>query len=173
MHPDMPIEQLVRRKDTRFQFGFATEARDLVPDRDDCVLATSHRGLHVLARNEESLAAPVGVLRDAYGPSLDVAPPRVRLIEGVQVQEPIMHVRISVETRFLEPVRKALRGRGVNASEEYVRARYCVLRYEAPLASLLGLPGQLARLSMGTAKHWIVLSHYALVTGGPGGGMAA
>ena len=54
-----------------------------------------------------------------------------------------------------------------------MRARDCVLRYEAPLASLLGLPGQLARLSMGTAKHWVVLSHYALVTGGPGGGRAA
>lgn len=173
MHPDMPIEQLVRRKGTRFQFGFATEARNLVPERGDFLLATSHRGLHVLARDEESLVPPIEALREVYGPDLDVAPPRVRLIEGVQVQEPIMSVRISVETRFLEPVRKALRARGVNPSEEYVRARYCVLRYEAPLASLLGLPGQLARLSMGTAKHWIVLSHYALVTGGPGGGMAA
>jgi predicted membrane GTPase involved in stress response len=173
MHLDMPIEQLVRRKDTRFQFGFATEARNLVPDRGDFVLATSHKGLHVLARDEESLAAPVEVLREVYGPDLDVAPPRVRLIEGVQVQEPIMNVRISVAVRFLNAVKSALLARGANPSEEYVRAKYCVLRYEAPLASLLGLPAQLARLTHGTAKHWILLSHYALVTGDPGGGRAA
>ncbi|MGH8668864.1 MAG: hypothetical protein ACREUH_06480 [Burkholderiales bacterium] len=173
MHLDMPIEQLVRRKDTRFQFGFASEACNLVPDRGDFVLATSHRGLHVLARDEESLVPPVQTLREVYGPDLDVAPPRVRLIEGVQVQEPVMNVRISLETRFLELVKKALRARGANPSEEYVRSNYCVLRYEAPLADLLGLPDQLARLSMGTAKHWIVLSHYALVTDDPDGGKAA
>ncbi len=173
MHLDMPIEQLVRRKDTRFQFGFANEARHRVPDRGDFVLATSHRGLHVLARDEESLVPPVSTLREVYGPNLEVTPPRVRLIEGVQVQEPIMNVRISLETRFLDLVKKALRKRGANPSEEYVRVRYCVLRYEAPLADLLGLPEQLARLSMGTAKHWIVLSHYALVTSDPGGGEAA
>jgi predicted membrane GTPase involved in stress response len=172
MHPDMPIEQLVRRKDTRFQFGFANEARNLVPDRDDFVLATSHKGLHVLARSEESLAAPVETLREVYGQDLDIAPPQVRFIEGVQVQEPIMHVRISLAARFLDPVKEALRARGANPSEEYVRAGYCVLRYEAPLADLLGLPAQLARLTLGTAKHWIVLSHYALITG-PGGGRAA
>lgn len=173
MNLDMPIEQLVRRRDTRFQFGFANEARNLVPDRDDFLLATSHKGLHVLARNEESLATPVEVLREVYGPDLDVAPPRVRFIEGVQVQEPVMHVRISLEMRFLEIVKKALRERGANPSEEYLRSNYCVLRYEAPLADLLGLPAQLARLTLGTAKHWIVLSHYAFVTGGPGGGRAA
>ena len=30
MYPDLPIEQLVRRKDTRFQLGFATEAKELL-----------------------------------------------------------------------------------------------------------------------------------------------
>jgi translation elongation factor EF-G len=44
-----------------------------------------------------------------------------------------------------------------------------VLRYEAPLARLLGLPAELARLTSGTARYWIVLSHYAPVTGDPGG----
>jgi hypothetical protein len=45
---------------------------------------------------------------------------------------------------------------------------YCVLRYEAPLANLLGLPAELERLTGGSARHWIVLSHYALVTRDPG-----
>lgn len=173
MHPDMPIEQLLRRKGTRFQYGFATEARNLVADQDDFVLATSHKGLHLLARNEESLLAPLEALREVYGPDLEAAPPRVRLIEGVQVQEPIMHVRISMAVQFLDAVKAALRARGANPSEEYVRSNQCVLRYEAPLSDLLGLPGELARLTSGAARHSIVLSHYALVARGPGGGRAA
>lgn len=172
MHPDLPIEQLVRRKDTRFQLGFAAEARELVPERDEFVLAGSRRGLHVLARNEDSLATPVEVLREVYGPKLEVQPPRVRLIEGVQVQEPIMHVRISLQTRFRETARQALAARSATLMEEHARSSYCVLRYEAPLAQLLGLPGELAKLTDGSARHWIALSHYALVTRDPGGSAA-
>jgi predicted membrane GTPase involved in stress response len=168
MYLDHPIEQLVRRKDTRFQFGFATKAKELVPARDEFQLSASSKGLHVLARNEESLALPVGVLKDVYGPNLEVEPPRVRLIEGIQVQEPIMHVRISLEVRHLPALKRALAARGATLNEEYSRSVYCVLRYEAPLASLLGLPAELDRLTGGQAKHWIVLSHYALVPGDPG-----
>lgn len=169
MHLDLPLEQLLRRTDTRFQFGFATEARELVPERDEFLLSASHKGLHVLARNEDSLATPVEVLREVYGPKLEVQPPRVRLIEGVQVQEPIMHVRISLESRYVELVKRALEARGATPTEEYTRAPYCVLRYEAPLADLLGLPPELGKLTEGTAKHWVVLSHYAMVTRDPGG----
>jgi predicted membrane GTPase involved in stress response len=169
MYPDLPIEQLVRRKGMAFQFAFATEARELLPPRDEFVLNASHKGLRVLAKNEESLAPPLAALRDVYGESLEVEPPKVRLIEGVQVQEPIMHVRISMYADFREAVKRALRKRGATLSEEYVRSTYCVLRWEAPLADLLGLSAELARLSAGTAKHWIALSHYAIVTRDPGG----
>ena len=155
---DLPIEQLVRRRDTRFQFGFANEARNLVPDHEEFVLAASHQGLHVLARNEEGLATPVGVLREVYGEDLEVAPPIVRRSER---GEPVMHVRIAIDVRHLDAVKAALLARGANPSEEYVRANHCVLRYEAPLADLLGLPTELAQLTQGSARHWIVLSHYA------------
>ena len=64
--------------------------------------------------------------------------------------------------------------RGATPSEEYVRSSYGVLRYEAPLADLLGLPTELSLLTSGKAKHWIVLSHYALVQREPDpGGRAA
>jgi predicted membrane GTPase involved in stress response len=159
----------MRRKDTRFQLGFATQAKQLVPRRDEYLLSASHNGLHLFARNEDGLAAPVGLLREVYGPDLDVQPPRVRLIEGVQVQEPIMHVRISLKLRYADLAKRALDARGAMLTEEYVRSAYCVLRFEAPLAQLLGLPDELARLTEGTARHWIVLSHYALVTRDPGG----
>jgi predicted membrane GTPase involved in stress response len=169
MYLDLPIEQLLRRKDTRFQFGFATQAKERVPDGDGFLLSASNKGLHVLAKNEDGLATPVDVLREAYGDSLEIQPPRVRLIEGVQVQEPIMHVRVSLQVHHREAVKQALAARGATLSEEYARSTYCVLRYQAPLADLLGLPAELDRLTAGAARHWIVLSHYALVTRDPGG----
>ena len=169
MYLDLPIEQLVRRRDTRFQFGFANQAKELVPQRDEFLLAASRQGLHVLARNEESLTLPVQVLREVYGPNLEVEPPRVRLIEGVQVQEPVMHVRISIDAAYTEPVKQALEKRRAVLTEEYAGASHRVVRYEAPLTDLLGLPAELAALTDNTARHWIALSHYRLVTGGPGG----
>lgn len=168
MYPDLPIEQLVRRKDTRFQFGFAAEARRLVPEQEEFVLSASNKGLHVLGRNEESLTMPVEVLREVYGPRLEVQSPRVRLIEGVQVQEPVMHVRVSLHTRDRDAVKQVLAARGAELTEEYARSTYCVLRFEAPLANLLGLSAELDELSRGSVKHWVALSHYALVPGDPG-----
>ncbi|HEX7251113.1 MAG TPA: hypothetical protein VF262_12080 [Burkholderiales bacterium] len=173
MSYDLPIQQTVRRVDTRFQLGFATEAKERIPEGDGFVLSASRQGLHVLARNEDRLSVPVETLRLFYGPALEVSPPKVRFIEGVQVQEPIMHVRISLsEKRWLEPVRRALSARRASLEEEYLGLRHAVLRYEAPLARLIGLPAELLGLTDGNARYWIVLSHYALVTGDPGGNAA-
>jgi predicted membrane GTPase involved in stress response len=169
MHLDLPLEQLVKRRGAAFQLAFASEAKALVPSREEFALSASHKGLHVLARNEEALAPPLEVLRDAYGPTLLVEPPKVRLLGGTRPKEPIMHVRVSLYANSRDAVRKALQARGAALSEDYVGATYCVLRCEAPLADLLGFPTELSRLTAGTAKHWIVLSHYAIVTRDPGG----
>ncbi len=80
-----------------------------------------------------------------------------------------MHVRITLETGYQETVKQALLAREATLEEEYARSRRAVLRYEAPLARLLGLPAELNRLTANTARYWIVLSHYALVTRDPGG----
>jgi hypothetical protein len=162
MHHDLPIEQLVRRKDSPFQLGFAHQAQRLLPEREAFKAMATYKGLRVLARNEDELVDPVAALREAYGAAVDVQPPRVRLIEGPQV-------RISFENRYVEAVEQALAARGAAPTEEYARATYAVLRYEAPLADLLGLPLQLKELTVATARHWAVLSHYALVTRDPGG----
>jgi predicted membrane GTPase involved in stress response len=169
MYPDLPIQQLLRRKDTRFQFGFARQAKDLVPARDEFVLTASRDGLRVLGRNEDALRVPVEVLRDVYGPRLDVLAPEVRF---AQTQEPVMHVRVSVESRLLDAVKDVLDERGAALQEEYVRPNYSVVRYEAPLAALLGLPDELSAASDGRARHWIVLSHYAPPHRTPGGDAA-
>jgi hypothetical protein len=169
MHLNLPLEQLVKRRGVAFQFAFATEAKELVPQADDFTATASAKGLHVLASNEETLERPVHVLRDVYGPSLVLEPPRVRLIGGLQLKEPIMHLRVSMDRKFREAVKNALWKRGAILTEDYARSTYCVLRYEAPLADLLGFAVELARLTAGTAKHWISLSHYAIVTRDPGG----
>jgi hypothetical protein len=169
MYLDLPIQQLVRRKDTRFQLGFAHEAREILPQSDEFHLAPYARGLQVLGRNEDALEKPVELLRDIYGARLHVQPPQVRLIEGVQVKQPVMHVRIRGEKSLLAPVKRALLERGAVPGEEDVQSNAFVLRYEVPLAHLLGLPAELALLCGDRLEHRITLSHYALVNGDPGG----
>jgi hypothetical protein len=171
MYPDFPIEQMFRLKDTPFQAGFAAQAREAIPEADEFVLAPSRRGLAVLGRNEDALEPPGAILRELYGARLDAEPPAVRLLEGPVVQHPVMHVRISAEVRHMPAIKRAMARRGAPPAEEYVRPHYCVLRYEAPLADLLGLPAELSAITEGKARHWVVLSHYAPVP--PPGGYAA
>lgn len=147
------IERLVSRRDVCGQFHFASEAKTRVPEHEDFLLAKSHRGLHVLARDEHALVLPLRVLRAAYGANVEIG--------GRRPAKAVMEVRIGLEQRYLQKVRAALLRRGANPSEEYVGAHYCVLRFEAPLAELLGLPLELRELTCGKAAHQIVLSRYA------------
>lgn len=162
MQLELPLEQLVRRRGRACQLSFATEAMDRVPRRVEYALAPSALGLHLLARDEDALEAPLGALRRNYGRMLDVAPPRVRFIEGVATEAPIMHVEISVERRHQTKVREAMARRGARPCADFERL-FSVMRYEAPLADLLGLRDELARLTRGVARHWMALSHYAHV----------
>jgi hypothetical protein len=146
------MERLVRRRDARGQFSFATQAKAVVPQREEFVLAKSHKGLHLLARSEDALVLPLRALRAAYGPAMEVDTPA----QG----EAIMDVRIGLERRHMPQVRLALGRRGANPSEEYVGAHYCVLRFEAPLEALLGLPVELAEFTSGRATDQMLLSGY-------------
>jgi predicted membrane GTPase involved in stress response len=157
----LPIEQLVRPTDTRLRLRFVAEASELFPEDEEYVVAPSSAGLLILGRNEQALEMPVDILREVYGFGIAVHPPRARLIPGSRTREPVMHVRISLERRFAERVKDAMAIRGATPTEEYASANYCILRYEAPLACLLGLPAELSQLTGGKARHWTALSHYA------------
>jgi translation elongation factor EF-G len=165
MHLELPLEQLFRRRGLGAQLAFATEAMELMPHRKDFVATPSRLGLHVVAKDEEALEAPAEALRQAYGSELDIAPPRVRLIDGVRVEEPIMHVEISVPERYRARVRKAMARRNARPSAEFEQL-LAIMRYEAPLADLLGLAEELSMLTGATAIHWMALSHYAHVRRG-------
>ena len=147
------VERLARRRGARNQFRFAAEAKALLHARDDVLLAKSHRGLHIIANREPGLRILVRVLEDSYGPSV--------VIEPRSPREPLVEVRIGLEQRHLPAVRAALGQRGVNASEEYKGAHYCVLRFEAPSADVLGLPLELAELTAGRFSEQIVVTGYA------------
>lgn len=163
MNFDLPIQQTVRRADTRFQLGFATEAKKRVEPGDGFVLSASRAGLHVLARNEGELAAPLQSLLDLYGAALEIGRPTPRLIHGIPVQEPVMHFRISLHTADLPAVKRALQAREALIEEEYARTLRAVVRGEAPLARLIGFPAELRLMAYEHARCWIVLSHYAPV----------
>ena len=107
------IQRLARRNTARGHFRFATEAKSHIPMSKDFLLAKSHRGLHLLARDERCLRMPVDALRAAYGANV--------VIEPRSVGEPVMEARIGLEKSSLARVRSALRRRGANPSEEYGR----------------------------------------------------
>jgi hypothetical protein len=162
MHLELPLEQLVRGRGQSAQLAFATEAMARLPRRKDVVAAPSALGLHLLARDEEALEGPAQVLSEAYGKALDILPPKVRVIHGVRPEEPIMHVEISVDRRYARKVRRTMSRRNARRAAEFERL-FSIMRYEAPLADLLGLAPELDRLTKGTAIHWMALSHYAHV----------
>jgi hypothetical protein len=160
-----PLEQLVRRSDTRFQTSFAREAARCVPASDDFRLEPSEAGLLVLGRNEEKLSRPVAILREVYGTVIAAGHPRVRYLHGRRVEEPVMHVRIAFAVRDLALVKRELLLRGTCLEEEDIRGHRGVLRGQAALARLLGLPETLNRISSAPVEDWITLSHYAPVDG--------
>ena len=146
------IERLARRRNARGQFRFASEAKPLIPVRNDVLVAKSNSGLHLFGRDQTCLEAPVRALRAAYGSNL--------VIQPRALGEPAMAVRIGLERSELSRVRAALSRRGANPSEEYEGVHYCVLRFDARPTELLGLPAELDALTCGRFSHQILLTGY-------------
>jgi hypothetical protein len=158
-----PLESLARRRATTSQIDFAKEARRVLVDSDDAMFEAHDHGLAIFAANEDALQTPVRVLKDMYGDFVDVRRPKVRVVPGNPPQEPIMHVRISMRTDYSMGVLAELRTRGARIVEQCIRGRVVILRAEAPLASLLGLPSRLDAMTDGTAAQSIRLLRYAPV----------
>jgi predicted membrane GTPase involved in stress response len=159
---ELPFEQLVRRRGHRDQLDFATEAMQRVPAGAEFMLKPSPLGVRLLARDEGALQPPLRALREKYGADLQIAPPRVRFIDGARTQEPIMQVEVTVDPGHAARVRRALSRRGAKPLAESI-GRISLMRYAAPLANLVGLKEELDRIAKGAARHWMALSHYAHV----------
>jgi hypothetical protein len=161
MHLDHPLAQRARHRAEPFQLDFAEQARSILGAPDDCVLDVSHRGLTLLARNEEALKAPRQVLQEVFGTALALDPIEVRLVPGTPPLEPIAHVRVNAPLRQLERVRLALHRRGLAVVEQDASTTRCVVRAEGRLAKTLGLGDELKGLSGGPVLLWTALARYA------------
>lgn len=162
-----PLESLARRRSGRSQLDFAREARRLFSDTDEVMYEPIDRGLAIFAAHEDALEEPKRILKDLYGDFVEVRGPRVRYMPGEPAHEPIMHVRVTTRRETAGAIVRELRGRGVRMIEECVRSRVFVVRAEAPLAALLGLPARIDEISDGLAMHSIRLIRYAPVAAHP------
>jgi hypothetical protein len=143
-------ERLIRMKGASNQFDFALHAKAVLPACDASLLAASHAGLHVLANDARVVTERLAQARRAYGD-------RVRISATRQTRAPAIDGRIGVQVRDVAAVRRALEQRSIHPSEEYTGVHYCVLRFQAPFTGLLGVPGELAALTHGTATHVFLL----------------
>jgi hypothetical protein len=168
MYFQYPLESLARRLTGGPQAEFARRAKLALEDTDELFSRPLADGLVLFAANEDALEAPARILRDLYGDMVEVQPPRVRVIPGEPVQEPVMNVRIVARQEHAGVILAELRRRGVRVMEECLRGRQLILRAEAPLALLLGLPAALDRLTDASAAHAIRLVRYEPVQPGFG-----
>lgn len=167
MYFQYPLETLARNRGTLSQLDFAREAKRALFDSDDVLTEPLDRGLAIFAANEEALEEPRRVLEDLYGEHVELRLPKVRYMPGEPPHEPIMHVRITTRREFAPRAVQELRNRRARILEECLRGRTFIVRAEAPLATLLGLPALLDKLTEGTAACAIRLVRYAPVQPDP------
>jgi hypothetical protein len=163
MYFQYPLETLARKRRTLSQMEFALEAKRILRDTDDVLFEPLDHGLAIFAANEDALEDPVRILEEIYADEVEVRRPVVRYLPGEPVQQPMMYVRVRTRREHAGAVVQKLRFRGVKIVEEAFRRREVVVRGEAPLANLMGLPAELIDLTEGTASHLIRLTHYAPV----------
>ena len=167
MYFQYPLETLARKRASVRQIDFAREARRVLADTDKVVFQPLDLGLAILAANEDALEEPRRILHDMYGDFVVVRDPRVRYMPGPH--EPIMHVRITAKRDNAPAILRELRNRGARLLEECTRNRVYIVRAEARLATLLGLPARLDEITEGLAMHSIRLIRYAPVLEDPDG----
>ena len=167
-----PIEQLARSSRTRFQLGFARMTIPLLPRLDDVAFEPSSQGLKILAASELALAMPGEIIRQLHADQVEMGAPRVRLLYGDTVREPIMWVRVSVREADAEAVVQDLVKRGAAIEEVDWRHPRTVIRALASLRNLLGYPDVLAALVPDDPELRMWPSHYQTLPPGPEDGAA-
>jgi len=173
MYFQYPLEALARRRSSVNQIDFAREARRALADSDEVMFEPLDRGLAIFAAHEDALEEPKRILHDMYGDFVEVRSPKVRYMPGEPAHEPIMHVRVTARRENAAALLRELRQRGARILEECTRNRVFIVRAEAPLESLLGLPARLDELTDGLAMHSIRLVRYSPLRGPLGTGPRA
>jgi hypothetical protein len=167
MHFQYPLETIARKRKAQSQLEFAREAKSVLVDSDEALFEPHPHGLAIFAANEEALAQPTRLLRDLWGDFVEVQRPKVRYMPGEPPHQPIMHVRVATRREFAVRVLAELRARRARILEECTRDRAFIVRAEAPLAAVLGLPAKLDALTGGDAASVIRLLGYSPVSPDP------
>lgn len=166
MYHEYPIAQLAQSARTRFQLGFARMTMHLMPKFDDVVLEPSEQGLMILGTSEMALQSPGEVIRQIHVDEVKLEEPRVRLLHGADVREPVMWVHARAGHGHAEAIVQELITRGAAIeSVDWMLPKPSILA-TAPLRCLLGYPQTLAELSQDTAELKMWLSHYAVMPPG-------
>jgi len=172
-HPEYPLERVCSYLSEPFQLTFARNAQQHFSMREDVELIASHRGLTIRGETEDAIDAALVLLKDLYGPRIHISPPTVLYHHGVTLEQPWMGLRIRCATNQLDAVNADLLDRDAKITSCEVEGAHCHVQACAPLASLLGYRWALEKLTDGSAKHAIWLSHYAPMGNLPPEGHAA
>jgi len=161
--PEYPLERVCSHRYEPFQLKFARHAQQVLQEAKDVELEATHAGLVLRGETEAALEDPVGLLRDFYGSQVRVGLATVRYHHGVTLEQPYMGVRVRCRASDFDAVKADLLAReGALADSELTRSSG-VIRVIAPLARLLGYSESLARLTGGSGREVMWLSHYAPV----------
>jgi hypothetical protein len=172
-HPEYPLERVCSYSSEPFQLTFARNAQQHFLMREDVEVIASHRGLTIRGETEDAIDAALVTLKDLYGPRIHIGPPTVLYFHGVTLEQPWMGLRVRCATGQLDSVNTDLLDRDATITSCEVEGGHCHIQARAPLASLLGYRSALEKLTGGSAKHAIWLSHYAPMGNLPPEGHAA
>ena len=172
-HPEYPLERVCVHLSERFQLAFARNAQQHFLMREDVEVVASHRGLTVRAETEEAIDAAIVLLKDFYGPKIRIGPATVRYHEGVTLEQPWMGLRVRCSNADLVSVNADLIERQATIVSGEGEGQHFQIQAQAPLVNLLGYRSALEKLTAGSARHAMWLSHFAPVETPPTGGAAA
>lgn len=163
MAPEYPLERICAHRYEPFQLKFARHAQQILEHAKDVQLEATHAGLVLCAETEAALEDPIGVLREFYGSQVAIGPATIRYHRGVTLEQPYMGVRVRCGAADFAAVKADLLARGGIIVDSELTRSFGVVRVIAPLARLLGYSDHLARLTAGTGREVMWLSHYAPV----------
>ena len=172
-HPEFPLERLCSHKHEAFQLTFARNAQQHFLMREDVEVVASHYGLMIRGETEDAIDAATIVLRDLYGPSLRIGAPMVRYHDGTSFEQPWMGLSVKCAPEHYAAVKADLIAREASIVSSAAESAQCLIQARAPLAELLGYREDLDKLTAGSARHSMWLSHYAPVENPPPDGQAA
>ncbi|CAG0968381.1 hypothetical protein MTYP_01118 [Methylophilaceae bacterium] len=161
IYPEFPLAQHIKLTSSRPRMDCARQFTDIVSLTELMALETSEDGFLMLARNEESLTRPMQVLQKTLDDKLELSPLQIRYMRvGNMLYEPNMHLRVSVNSSYIDKVRNDFQVRKFKIIEDYKTISGFVLRAEMPLRLIMGYGMVLASLSEYSGFHLSWLHGY-------------